>query len=130
MAKKGGALPEYEALELIRVEGGVPVRRFVARLGIPVSTWYHWRAGHLHGRPVRRWPAPVVDAIEEQVIMNFHNHPDPRDLPVQFGDTPPLVAVAPRPGQFAQQRPSGPALTQDLVAFKQEFLKPTRAPAD
>lgn len=65
MAKKGGALPEYEALELIRAEGAVPVRRFVARLGIPASTWYHWRAGHLRGRPVRRWPAPVVDAIEE-----------------------------------------------------------------
>ena len=65
MAKKGGALPAYEELELIRAEGAVPVRRFVARLGIPASTWYHWRAGHLRGRPVRRWPAPVVDAIEE-----------------------------------------------------------------
>ncbi len=65
MAKKGGALPAYEELELIRAEGGVPVRRFLARLGIPASTWYHWRSGHLRGRPVRRWPAPVVDAIEE-----------------------------------------------------------------
>ena len=43
----------------------MPVRRFVAGLGIPASTWYHWRAGHLRGRSVRRWPAPVVDAIEE-----------------------------------------------------------------
>lgn len=66
MAKKGGALPAYEELELIRLEGGVPVRRFVARLGIPASTWYHWRSGQLRGQPVRRWPAPVVDAIEEQ----------------------------------------------------------------
>lgn len=66
MAKKGGAVPGYQELELIRVEGGVSVRRFVARLGIPVSTWYDWRAGHLRGRPVRRWPAPVVDAIEGQ----------------------------------------------------------------
>ena len=64
MAKKGGALPAYQELELIRAEGGVPVRRFLGRLGIPASTWYHWRAAHLHGRPVRRWPAPVVDAIE------------------------------------------------------------------
>lgn len=66
MAKKGGALPAFEELELIRREGGVAVRRFLARLGIPASTWYHWRAGSLRGRPVRRWPAPVVDAIEER----------------------------------------------------------------
>jgi putative transposase len=65
VAKKGGALPAYEELELIRIEGGLPVRRFVARLGIPASTWDHWRTGYLRGHPVRRWPAPVVDAIEE-----------------------------------------------------------------
>jgi transposase InsO family protein len=45
------------------------VRRYCARLGIPVSTWYHWRAGELSGRPIRRWPAPVVDAIEEQAAV-------------------------------------------------------------
>lgn len=44
----------------------MPVRRFVARLGIPASTWYYWRQASLEGRPARRWPAPVVDAIEEQ----------------------------------------------------------------
>lgn len=65
MAQKGGALPAYEDLELIRAEGGVPVRRFLERLGIPRSTWYHWREAHLRGMPPRRWPAPVVDAIEE-----------------------------------------------------------------
>jgi transposase InsO family protein len=43
----------------------VPVRRFCRRLRIPTSTWYSWRAGHLAGRPVRRWPAPVVEAVEE-----------------------------------------------------------------
>jgi transposase InsO family protein len=43
----------------------MPVRRFVARLGIPASTWYYWRQASLEGRPARRWPAPVVDAIEE-----------------------------------------------------------------
>jgi putative transposase len=41
------------------------VRRFCARLGIPTSTWYYWRSGEVGERPVRRWPAPVVDAIEE-----------------------------------------------------------------
>jgi putative transposase len=49
----------------MRREAGMPVRRFVARLGIPSSTWYYWRQGELAGRPSRRWPAPVVDAIEE-----------------------------------------------------------------
>jgi len=41
------------------------VRRFVGRLGIPTSTWYYWRQAALAGRPARRWPAPVVDGIEE-----------------------------------------------------------------
>ncbi len=72
MAKKGGALPSYEELERLRSEGGVPVRRFLARLGIPASTWYHWRAAHLRGRPARRWPAPVVDAIEEAAAEQAH----------------------------------------------------------
>lgn len=41
------------------------VKRFCARLGIPTSTWYYWRGGEVSGRTVRRWPAPVVDDIEE-----------------------------------------------------------------
>jgi hypothetical protein len=65
-----------------------------------------------------------------EVIMNFHNHPDAPDLPVQFGDAPPLVAVAPRPSQFSPKGLSEPALTQDLVTFKQELRKPTRASGD
>ena len=40
------------------------VRRFAARLGIPRSTWYAWRAAQLAGRPVARWPAPVVDELQ------------------------------------------------------------------
>lgn len=72
MAKKGGALPAYEELELIRAEGSVPVARFLLRLGIPRSTWYHWRAAHLHGRPIRHWPAPVVDAIEQVAAEQAH----------------------------------------------------------
>ncbi|MDA8203926.1 MAG: DDE-type integrase/transposase/recombinase [Chloroflexi bacterium] len=72
MAEKGGALPAYEELELLRREGSVPVRRFLRRLGIPSSTWYHWRAAHLHGRTLRRWPAPVVDAIEEAAAAQAH----------------------------------------------------------
>ncbi len=72
MAKKGGALPGFAELEAIRREFDVPVRRFCARLGIPISTWYHWRAGELNGRPIRRWPAPVVDAIEAEAAIQAH----------------------------------------------------------
>ncbi len=74
MAKKGGALPDFATLELIRVEGGLPVRRFLARLGIPASTWYAWRAAHLHGRPSRRWPARVVDALEPAAAETAHRY--------------------------------------------------------
>jgi transposase InsO family protein len=72
VAKKGGALPAFEELELIRVEGRLSVRRFLARVGIPASTWYHSRAAHLRGRSVRRWPAPVVDAIEARAAEQAH----------------------------------------------------------
>lgn len=41
------------------------VARFCRRFGIPPSTWYYWRNRHLAGRPVRRWPTPALDAIEE-----------------------------------------------------------------
>ena len=39
--------------------------RLLRRLGIPSSTWYYWRARELEGRPARRWPTPVQDAVEE-----------------------------------------------------------------
>lgn len=65
MAKKGGAVPDFAELERLRREAQVTVERFCARLGIPRSTWYHWRAAALAGRPIRRRPAPVVDRIED-----------------------------------------------------------------
>ena len=40
------------------------VGRFCRRLGIPTSTWYYWRQRARLGRPVKRWPAPVVDVVE------------------------------------------------------------------
>ena len=43
----------------------MPVRRLCRRLGIPPSTWYYWRSCELAGRPAKRWPTPVLDAIEE-----------------------------------------------------------------
>ena len=43
----------------------MPVARLVRRLSIPSSTWYYWRSCELAGRPAKRWPTPVLDAIEE-----------------------------------------------------------------
>lgn len=43
----------------------MPVARLLRRLGIPSSTWYYWRSCELSGRPAKRWPTPVLDAIEE-----------------------------------------------------------------
>lgn len=51
------------------------VRRFCERLGIPRSTWYYWRAGHVCGREVKRWPAPVVDQIEDDVTQVAEKYP-------------------------------------------------------
>lgn len=48
------------------------VDRFVARLAIPRSTWYYWRAAHVDGRPHRRWPAPVLDWLEEPAAEQAH----------------------------------------------------------
>lgn len=48
------------------------VEAFLKRLGIPRSTWYYWRAAHLEGRPIRHWPAPVVDVIEEAAAEKAH----------------------------------------------------------
>lgn len=48
------------------------VRRFCARLGIPPSTWYYWRTAAVNGRQVNRWPAPIVDQIEEQAAAKAY----------------------------------------------------------
>jgi putative transposase len=67
VAQRGGRLPSFEDLEVIRAEAGLSVARFCALLGMPRATWYRWRAAVVSGasRPGKGpWPAPVVDAIE------------------------------------------------------------------
>lgn len=66
MAEKRGSLPPYEELEEVRLQFGISVARFCRVLGLPASTWYYWRSAHLDGRQLRRWPAPVVDPLEER----------------------------------------------------------------
>jgi hypothetical protein len=48
--------------------------RFCDRYGIPRATWYYWRRTHLAGREARRWPAPVVDAIEGPAAEKAHKY--------------------------------------------------------
>ncbi len=40
MTEKGGDLPGFADLELIRTEAAIAVTRFCALLGIPRATWY------------------------------------------------------------------------------------------
>ncbi len=47
----------------------MPVAHLLRRLGIPSSTWYYWRSCELGGRPAKRWPTPVLDAIEEPAAV-------------------------------------------------------------
>jgi putative transposase len=72
VAKRGGSLPEFADLEVIRLEADISVRRFCARIGVPTSTWYYWRAAHLEGRVPKRWPAPVVDQVEAAAAEQAH----------------------------------------------------------
>lgn len=62
MAEKGGDLPGFADLELIRTEASIAVTRFCALLGIPRASWYRWKSA-VQGRR-GHWPAPVVDALE------------------------------------------------------------------
>jgi len=43
----------------------MPVARLLRRIGVPSSTRCYCRSCELAGRPVKRWPTPVLDAIEE-----------------------------------------------------------------
>src|SRR5512133_1554691 len=52
---KGGGLPGFQDLEVIRAEAGLSVVRFCDLLGMPRATWSRWRAAVTGGaaRPVR-----------------------------------------------------------------------------
>jgi putative transposase len=67
VAQRGGGLPGFEDLEVIRAEAGLSVVRVCALLGMPRASWYRWRAAVAGGaaRPGKGpWPAPVVDRVE------------------------------------------------------------------
>ena len=91
--------PASEKLEIIRlVEGShLPVRRTLARLGIPRATFYRWYDLYRTGgpealedqpsRPKRAWNR-IPDAVRGRIVELALAEPElsPRELAVRFTD--------------------------------------------
>ena len=112
--------PAAEKLEIIRLveQSSLPVRRTLAQLGIPRSTFYCWydryRARDEEGlddrtpAPRRVWnkiPAAVTQAVLELALKEPEL--SPRELAVSFGDrkryfvsASPIVGPLPKIGQL------------------------------
>ena len=91
--------PAAEKLEIIRlVEGShLPVRRTLARIGVPVTTFYRWYDRHReHGpeglddrspRPSRVWNR-IPDPVRDRILALALEAPElsPRELAICFTD--------------------------------------------
>jgi transposase InsO family protein len=91
--------PAAEKLEIIRLveTSPLPVRRTLAQIGIPKSTFYAWYERHLTGgidaledrkpRPRRVWNR-IADAVREQVLELALDQPElsPREVAITFTD--------------------------------------------
>ena len=92
--------PASEKLEIIRIveQSHIPVRRTLAQIGIPPTTFYRWYDRYIeHGpegledrpsRPSRVWNR-IPDPVRDQIVDLALNEPDlsPRELAVRFTDT-------------------------------------------
>ncbi len=92
--------PASEKLEIIRIveQSHLPVRRTLAQIGIPPTTFYRWYDRYVeHGpegledrssRPSKVWNR-IPDPVREQIVDLALNEPDlsPRELAVRFTDT-------------------------------------------
>ena len=92
--------PASEKLEIIRLveQSPLPVRRTLAKLGIPRATFYRWYDRHSRGgrealndrspRPGRVWNR-IPDGVRENLIQLALDEPalSPRELAVRFTDT-------------------------------------------
>jgi putative transposase len=92
--------PAAEKLEIIRLveRSHLPVRRTLARLGIPRATFYRWYEMYQSGGPEAledRSPKPhrvwnrIPDEVRAQILNLALNEPvlSPRELAVRFTDT-------------------------------------------
>jgi transposase InsO family protein len=43
------------------------VAHFCRVIGLPRSTWYHWRHAHLTGKTIGHWPSPIVGTLLQPV---------------------------------------------------------------
>ena len=92
--------PAAEKLEIIRLveQSHLPVRRTLAKIGIPPTTFYRWYDRFVdHGPegledrpscPSRVWNR-IPDAVRDQIVTMALEEPDlsPRELAVKFTDT-------------------------------------------
>ncbi|WP_274961397.1 IS3 family transposase, partial [Lentibacter algarum] len=92
--------PASEKLEIIRIveQSHLPVRRTLAQIGIPPTTFYRWYDRYVeHGpegledrssQPSKVWNR-IPDPVREQIVDLALNEPDlsPRELAVRFTDT-------------------------------------------
>ncbi|MGA1114739.1 MAG: IS3 family transposase [Aquiluna sp.] len=92
--------PASEKLEIIRIveQSHLPVRRTLAQIGIPPTTFYRWYDRYVeHGpegledrssQPSKVWNR-IPDPVREQIVDLALSEPDlsPRELAVRFTDT-------------------------------------------
>ncbi len=92
--------PASEKLEIIRIveQSHLPVRRTLAQIGVPPTTFYRGYDRYVeHGpegledcpsRPSRVWNR-IPDAVRDQIVELALHEPDlsPRELAVRFTDT-------------------------------------------
>jgi transposase InsO family protein len=92
--------PPSEKLEIIRLveRSHLPVKRTLAQLGIPRTSFYRWYDRYLtggpealadrHSRSLRVWNR-IPDAVREQIVQLALEEPtlSPRELAVRFTDT-------------------------------------------
>jgi putative transposase len=92
--------PAAEKLEIIHLveQSHLPVRRTLAKLGIPRATFYRWYDRYRSGGPealADRCPRPdrvwnrIPDQVREEIVTLALDEPDlsPRELAVRFTDT-------------------------------------------
>jgi putative transposase len=92
--------PAAEKLEIIHLveQSHLPVRRTLAKLGIPRATFYRWYDLYRSGGPealADRCPRPdrvwnrIPDQVREEIVTLALDEPDlsPRELAVRFTDT-------------------------------------------
>lgn len=92
--------PASEKLEIIRIveQSHIPVRRTLAQIGIPPTTFYRWYDRYVdHGpegledrpsRPSKVWNR-IPDPVRDKIVDLALNEPElsPRELAVRFTDT-------------------------------------------